>query len=582
MCGIFGCVGEIEKDKIEACIAQIRHRGPDAVGIELLPGCSLAHTRLSILDVSDNANQPMPDASGRYWIVYNGEVYNYLELRKELERLGYHFRTNCDTEVVLYSYIQWGKEFQNKCNGMWGVAIWDDLKKELFLSRDRFGIKPLYYLQQDGNFYFASEMKAFFPIMKQKKINHSIFEKKNYFAYEATEYCCIKEIKKIAAGHYAYVKEGTVCSYRWWNTMDNLVEVPDRYEEQVEMLRELLLDACRIRMRSDVPIGTALSGGVDSSAVIGAMNTISGTNESTINKEWQNAFVASMPGTTIDETYYAQKAADHVGVELQKVKVSADISADTIMKYMYICEEPYITSPIPFMQTYGAMAEHGIKVTIDGHGADELFGGYAFDLYTVYNDVRGDENELKNIWKTYNDMMLEEGKITYQDFCARGAQYKMGLNEMLYSETHEKTLPTLLRCYDRYSMGNSLEIRMPFMDYRIVDFAFSIPWNSKVRDGFSKKIVRDAAAPFMDEKVLFRKSKVGFNSPMTEWLHGEMKEFVLDEIHSRSFYECELINPLDVTIEVDNFYREKEKKFSDGQKIWKLLVPYLWKKAMNL
>lgn len=261
MCGIFGCVGKIDKEKEYECINQIKHRGPDSLVVKEENGIVLAHARLSILDVSDTANQPMSDPSGRYWIVYNGEVYNFLELREELEQLGWKFKTNSDTEVVLYSYIEWGEYFQNKCNGMWGLAIWDTVEKTLFLSRDRFGVKPLYYYEQDNNFYFASEMKAFFPIMKERKINYSLLEKKAYFIYEMKEDCSIKGIKKIFGGQCGHYKNGQLHLNKWWNTMEHLLNVPNQYEQQIELFRELFIDACKIRMRSDVSIGTALSGG---------------------------------------------------------------------------------------------------------------------------------------------------------------------------------------------------------------------------------------------------------------------------------------------------------------------------------
>ena len=192
-------------------------------------------------------------------------------------------------------------------------------------------------------------------------------------------------------------------------------------------------------------------------------------------------------------------------------------------------------------------------------------------------------------------MMLKEDKISYSQFenltecnrknfsekCIKGRSLGF-LNSRLYHQTHEITLPALLRCYDRYSMGNGVEIRMPFMDYRIVCFAFSIPWRSKVKDGYSKKIVRDMSAPFMDKEIVYRKSKIGFNSPMTEWLQGDMKEFILDSVHSRDFYECELLNPLNVVILVDRFFNTDQKSFGDGEYIWTKIVPYLWKKAMGL
>ncbi|MCM1182634.1 MAG: asparagine synthase (glutamine-hydrolyzing) [Roseburia sp.] len=596
MCGIFGCIGKLHKDRAFECITRIKHRGPDALVVKELDGIVLAHARLAILDTSDIANQPMSDLSGRYWIVYNGEVYNYHELKRELEMLGYTFRTNCDTEVVLYSYIEWGEEFQWKCNGMWSLAIWDDVEKKLFFSRDRFGVKPLYYYKQDGNFYFASEMKAFFPIMKERKINYALMDKKDYLGFENTEDCVIDGIKKILAGYCGYYQKGQLERHRWWNTLDNIVEVPAKYEEQVECLQELLIDSCKIRMRSDVPIGTALSGGLDSSTVVGMMKYVSNQSDIYVNKDWQHTFVASMPGTSIDETNYAKKASAYVGVDISEVPITDKVTPKQLQQYLYICEEPYTTAPIPFFQTYDYITRSGIRVTIDGHGADELFGGYRPVHYAAAKENRCDAESLVKIWEIYSSTFALSDQISFEKFVdiVDSRRFESGLddkhrawdkldeaNRRLYIETHERILPTLLRCYDRYSMGNGLEIRMPFMDYRIVCFAFSIPWTAKLRNGYTKSIVRDAAAPFMDKDIIYRKSKVGFNAPMTEWFHGELREFLLDTVNSKDFRECELIIDSDSIIQqVVEFYKDNRNNFYDGSNIWQAIVPYLWKEAV--
>ena len=591
MCGIFCCIGS-RNDDIEECIQSLRHRGPDACHINRLDGAQLAHCRLSIIDTDSRSDQPMCDESKRFWIVFNGEIYNYVEIRNELEKKGYIFKTESDTEVLLKAYIEWGESFQNKCNGMWGLAIWDDKEKELFLSRDRFGVKPLYYYYSDEQLFVGSEMKSFFPIMEQRTINYEIFDSKNWFGYESTSDCTIKEIKKIKAGHCARYSKGVLREKRWWNTLDSVVDIPSEYDQQVECFRELFIDACRIRMRSDVPIGTALSGGVDSSAVAGCIKMISLEAPNTSLQSLQNVFVASMPYSVIDETKYAELTANRLGIKIDKVIIHGDISPDELLKYMYLCEEPYITCPIPFIQTYGEMKKRGIKVTIDGHGADELFGGYPFDLFALVHEL-SDDNLKKDIWKTYKSAVFPKSEISYEDFCEISSRKRIdnlscddrwdefdGLNKTLYNEVHYITLPTLLRNYDRYSMSNGVEIRMPFLDYRIVAFAFSISWLSKIRCGFTKKIVRDMASPFLIPEVAIKPEKIGFNSPMTEWIRGDMKEFLLDTVHSRDFIECDLINPLYVTIMLERTLDMNNPTFSDGEELWTSIMPYLWKKAL--
>lgn len=594
MCGIFGCIGKRSRKLAEECINKISYRGPDALVVIELEDATLAHARLSIIDSNECANQPMADETGRFWIVYNGEIYNYLELKKELELLGHRFRTKSDTEVALHAYLEWREEFQEKCNGMWAMAVWDNVEKKLFLSRDRFGVKPLYYYIDGGNFYFASEMKALFPVMKRKTINYSIFDTHAYYDYEATQQCCIREIKKVCAGYCGYYECGTLHLKRWWCTLDHLIDPPKNYDAQVELFRELFLDACKLRMRSDVPIGTALSGGVDSSAVVGAMRQVAAQGDVHVNKNWHHAFVASMPGTTIDETAFAVMASEYVGANIQQIPITADISVSEIMRYIYVCEDPYVTSPIPFLQTYRHIADAGIHVTLDGHGADEIFGGYPYCMLIAAKYCK--KHELEKVWQTYNDMQFQENRLSLPEFEKRAQARKVinsvdmehaswqeldGLNKSLYVETHERTLPTLLRCYDRYSMGNGLEIRMPFMDYRIVCCAFSIPWTSKLRNGYTKSIVRDAMSPFMDKRIMYRKSKIGFNSPLTEWFQNELKEFLLDTIHSKEFRQCELVkNPLDVAIRVNEFLHNNHGYYREGVLLWEEIIPYLWKKAM--
>lgn len=248
------------------------------------------------------------------------------------------------------------------------------------------------------------------------------------------------------------------------------------------MLRNLFEDACSIRMRSDVPIGTALSGGVDSSAVIGFMKNIADKNISNVNGDWRNVFVASLPRTSIDETEYAQIAAEHVGLKINKVKINPNIELEKIYEYMCMCEEPFTTSPIPFMQTYGEIAKRGIKVTLDGHGADELFGGYSFDVLEACS-MDSSEDEIRLAYDIYLNMLGKFSEpISFQNFkkMINKKDTKIvnngfeRLNSRLYYETHENVLPTLFRCYDHYSMSSGLEIRMRFMDYRVVSFVFSI------------------------------------------------------------------------------------------------------------
>jgi asparagine synthase (glutamine-hydrolysing) len=613
MCGIFGYVGYIEAEQAQACTDTLAHRGPDGTGLWHTPEVTFGHRRLSILDLSDNAKQPMHYADGRYCITFNGEIYNFLEIRSELEAKGYHFNSLSDTEVVLAAFAAWGEACQLKFNGMWAIAIWDRLENALFLSRDRFGKKPLFYTRlPGGEFAFASEMKAFFPLLGEIRPNRSlVMNTRRIMSYESTDECVIEGVTRFSAGHCGWLRGGKLTIKRWWNTLDHLPSAPARYEEQVELFRELFLDACRLRMRSDVPLGTALSGGLDSSATISAMAYIARHGKTQrMGESWQHAFVASFPGTPLDETKYARMVTDHLGIDATVIEIDPLKAIADLDRYFYLFEDMYLTSPIPFMLTYGAVKAHGTSVTLDGHGADELFAGYNFDYLVALKDAGLNLKQAYEIVGTHYDG-LPQGSSQFAKPPSRSrfiAEYHARniarnvlrrrsihvskdsghpawrgldhLNRRLYSSTHETVLPTLLRNYDRYSMANGVEIRMPFMDHRIVTLAFSLPWTSKVRGGFSKAIVRDAMAPYMPHEVTYRKTKIGFNSPIVDWMKGPLKPFFLDTISSQSFATSSLIDPKAVAHAVRHVIDDPDAKFSDGERAWMMLTPYLWERAV--
>ena len=610
MCGIFGHIGAVAEQAALACTDTLSHRGPDGRGLWTGDGATLGHRRLSILDLSDQGRQPMSYAAGRFHITYNGEIYNFLELRGELEKKGHRFRSDSDTEVILAAYAEWGEECLPRFNGMWAFAIWDSQERSLFLSRDRFGKKPLFYAELPSGFAFASEMKALFPLMTAVRPNVALVrDRKRIFQYESTAECLVEGIRRFPAGHCGWLKEGRLTLRRWWCTLDHLPQVPERYEEQVEQLRALFLDACRLRMRSDVPVGTALSGGLDSSSTISAMAHIARTDRGArISGDWQHAFVACFPGTPLDESRYARMVTDHLGIEATFLDIDPLKAIDHLNDYLYLFEEIYLTSPIPFMMTYGAMPCHGVKVTIDGHGADELFGGYSFDYLHALVDAGLNPEAAKAILDTYYDAYPQESSqfrlpqkwlfwvkwhgTRIAKGILRPAPVSGGdrhhpawerldtLNRILYASTHENVLPTLLRNYDRYSMANGVEIRMPFMDHRIVAFAFAMPWRSKLRNGYAKAIIRDAMAPYMPHEVAYRKSKIGFNSPIVDWMKGPLKTFFLDTIGSASFRECGLIDPQAVAEKVRRVIDDPQASFNMGEQAWTQLTPYLWEQAV--
>lgn len=611
MCGIFGHVGDLPEQAAAFCIDTLAHRGPDGRGIWQNDGVTLCHRRLSILDLSEAGAQPMSYADERYWITYNGEIYNFLEIRSDLEAKGYAFRTESDTEVILAAFVEWGDACLARFNGMWAFAIWDSRERTLFLARDRFGKKPLFYAFIRGSFAFASEMKALCPLLDAVNVSDEFpWMKDNLFLYEATDKCLIEGIKRFPAGHFGVYRDGKLTLSRYWNTLDHLVEPPARYEEQVEMFRELFIDACRIRMRSDVPIGTALSGGLDSSATICTMAHIAGGQKGDrISDSWQHAFIAAFPGTPLDESDYARKVVEHVGIMATFLDIDPLKSLERLDDYFYKFEELYLTSPIPMVQTYGAIKENGISVTLDGHGADELMAGYGASLFEAFLDCGLDPGAIRDIGNAYRELFPKDSAqfapvkgnlYLYLSFMVRRTAALLAgkgpaqssdlmhpdfkrldhFTRHLYQMTHETILPTLLRNYDRYSMTSGVEIRMPFMDWRLVTFLMSLPWSSKVRDGYTKKIARDAVSPFMPEEIAYRKSKIGFNSPIVDWMKNQLKDYFLDIVHSREFEESALVDAPVVRSLVEGVIYGKDTKFLEGERAWTELVPYLWEKAV--
>lgn len=609
MCGIFGYVGNIKHDRGLTCLRTMTHRGPDGEGTFQSPDIFLGHRRLAILDLSDKGKQPMPYANDRYQITYNGEIYNFIEIRDELKKLGHTFRSESDTEVILASFVEWGETCVQKFNGMWAFAIWDTKSKELFLSRDRFGKKPLYYAWMGEDFVFASEMKAIAPLLPKIEPDLDIInDVSRIFYYESTERCLIKGINRYPAGHSGWVKNKKLSLTRYWHTLDNLIDVPETYEEQVELFRELFLDACKIRMRSDVPIGTALSGGLDSSAVFSTLSYLSKQNPNTRqSSDWQHAFAASFPGTPLDEIEWAERVAKHCRTNITPVVIDPTEHLDEFYTKVYEFEDLYITPHIPFVATYGAMRKAGVMVTLDGHGADELFGGYSFDYLHILHDEMFNLKNTKSVVDTYYDSQITDDtqfntlpsknlfilkqfirnagkkllgyKNTHPDSSHPKWQELDYFTQKLYISFHQTVLPTLLRNYDRYSMMNGVEIRMPFMDHRLVSLAFSLTWQSKIRGGYTKAIIRDAVADLMPKEVAYRKTKIGFNAPMVNWFKGPMRTFFEEIMVNTDFKQSSIVDATETTQKIRNVIDNPKATFHEAEAAWIAITPYLWQQG---
>ncbi|HEX4958639.1 MAG TPA: asparagine synthase (glutamine-hydrolyzing) [Lacibacter sp.] len=596
MCGIFGTIGyKISKEEFIHHLNKIRHRGPDGYGVwESEEGAvKLGHRRLAIIDTDSRSNQPM-SFDNRYHIVFNGEIYNYIELREELIKKGVAFVTTSDTEVLLKLMILEGPAALSKLNGMWAFVIYDAVEQSLFISRDRLGKKPFYYIRNNEQFAFASEMKCLYGVLDAFAYNHSFIQYAlaHPFDNEREPETLVQNILKFPAGSYGTYKNGTLNIQRYYFPEELLDQQPlyKNFEEAVEQFRELFESSCKLRMRSDVPVGSALSGGIDSGLVVSTLGKLGyGKNGD------YTAMVCSFPGSVLDETEAALQVAAHAGVDTLQVTVESDLDPDHLLKAVYDFEEIYLTAPTSFFQSYMGFRNKGIVVTLDGHGGDELFGGYPFDMDTKLKDDFPNIFQMKKTMNTIRQMygqtetvamaeVVPHFKGTLLDKLKQGNPLSIFEKEQyyrnqLFHSTFKGILPTLLRNYDRYSMHAGVEVRMPFLDYRIVAFAFTLPNAYRVRNGFSKAIVRAAAKGIVPDAILQNKLKSGWNSPMAEWLSGVWKEWLQDELHSTAFSNCDLIDKDKVRQQAAVFYGSGQPEHVYGQELWLQLQPYLIEKA---
>jgi asparagine synthase (glutamine-hydrolysing) len=615
MCGVTGYWAYSSHDLAEAVFAafthSLAHRGPDGFGIEHFPEVRLwlGHRRLAILDLSERARQPMSYAEGRYWLTYNGEVYNYTELREELRGLGHRFISDSDSEVILAAYAQWGQDCQLRFNGMWAFAIWDAQERRLFLSRDRFGVKPLYYSDHAGAFVFASELKAFLTLpWVDGAFDPEIVAETltNINGQEATPYTLLPGVRRLPAGHSMVVEaDGSIRINTWWKTLDHLPRPRRSLKEQAEEFRALFFDACRLRLRSDVPLATALSGGLDSSAIactlaeLGRRGAVEGAP-----KDWQRAFVACFVGTPYDERQYAEQVIGHTGMVPDYRDVDDHQALKDIERVIFDHEGINFQLYLGAWSIYRAMRCTGIRVSIDGHGSDELVGGYHFyverainaaaqsldqrrylDLCGVLAGLSGSSTSepthagllgklrpfargllaqlhllapLRAALSTCRSLLMPaashgsamekllrpyDGPHRLYDEASDPRVAGMSpLQAMLFSWFHGLMLPTLLRVFDRASMAHGIEVRMPFMDWQVVTYGFALPETSKIGAGYTKLVLREAMQGILPEPIRLRTNKIGFIAPMQSWACGALKPWLLDLSASRSFIESSVWN----------------------------------------
>ncbi len=591
MCGIVGIFkfdnSSVNVIELKNFTNSLKHRGPDGEGIYINDdkNLGLGHKRLSILDTASRANQPMFYGQDRYVIVFNGEIYNFLELKSELQDLGYKFKTTGDTEVILASFTEWGEACQSKFNGMWAFAIWDNINKSLFLSRDRFGVKPLYYLNNDDKFFFASELKAFMFLHKKNipEFNYSnfIYESRNYAnnAYPLTEDTFLKNVKELNPSYQLKIDtRKNIELKKWWSTIDNLIEIPKNYDDQIEKFKILFFDACKLRIRSDVEVATSLSGGMDSSSVVATIDHLKSTQENLSNTYFpHNAFILDYKNEKDNEVSYAKSVIDNTDVNAKFVNLELNkIDPEEIIKSIYHHEAVLGDDGLGPWFIYKNIKENGIKVSIDGHGGDELLGGYSgyprlamqecnfptdcftwIDLLSIHLKMNETSSQESNNLKLISKKMLQliKSKIirskkrnenSYDFFTLKSTNPSILphenisslslLNKSLYIDYHYKSMQVVLKKFDKLSMAHGIESRSPFLDWRLVTYLFSLPTRTKIGKGFTKRILRDSMKGILINNVRSRIKKKGF-VPADELFNKTMVNFISETIHCKEFYE---------------------------------------------
>jgi asparagine synthase (glutamine-hydrolysing) len=602
MCGIAGIISDaaiVDPADLRQLIATLRHRGPDGEKIWVTPDglCGFVHLRLAILDTGHRADQPMSTADGSATIVFNGEIYNFLELRAELEELGVRFRTDSDTEVLLEAWRTWGEDMLPRLNGMWAFAIRDTASGDVFFSRDRFGIKPLLYAQTPGRFAFASEMRALTSLpFVSTDVDPEVAARLLFdpFGVEGSAVTLHPDVRRLPAGHCARLSKGSLSVRRWWKTVDNLVDAPVDFEKATERFRELFLDSVRLRMRSDVRVGTCLSGGFDSTAVVSAMAHVRGLQGQSHQREaddWRHAFVASFPAFSWDETAEARLAADYAGVTPHIHDLSADDGADDVEAVLGSLDDVYIGLPTAAWKIYRGVRAEGIRVSLDGHGADELMGAYlperpsvGFTLRTIVGGATrsrlfsaASEAVKLQVLRRMGHSFLRHHRLRppsalsiapEEDALPRGWS---AMNRRIYDMFHAKTLPTILRNFDRISMAHGIEIRMPFMDWRLVVFVMSLPAKMKIQGTTSKLIAREAMRGLMPEPIRSSNRKVGFNSQMPHWLNGSLGAWAADILRRPNATFENIVDVPALVAKVESLTAGKEWDWTNCGRIW----PYI-------
>lgn len=581
MCGICGKLNfdrqlPVERSLIRQMMDRIQHRGPDGSG-EYLSGCiGLGHRRLSIIDL-DTGAQPMTNEDGTIWLVYNGEIYNFQELRTELQLKGHQFKSTSDTEVIVHLYEEFGDQCVTRLRGMFAFALWDGNRQRLLLARDRVGIKPLYYSDTGKALLFASEIKSLLvdPSVDRGINLRAIDRFLTYFYLPGNE-TMFQEVYKLDPGHYLTVENGMIAITQYWDLRFEEAPHSPSLEESVETLKELLHTSVKDHMISDVPVGVLLSGGVDSTGVLSY--AVQQTDKPI------HTFTMGFSGEGFqDERPYARLAAQKFGTIHQEISMSSEDFRESLPKYVWHMEEPVCEPPAIGLYFVSELArKSSVKVLLSGEGGDEAFGGYQTyrnllileRLKAIFGPTKGllrlgfqalgrvgwkqlenyanfVEPKLEDYYLSrtatpfsrfnqlkstlYNDefaaeLIGHESNLPTRQLFNR-IKGQSPLNQMLYVDTKSWLPDDLLVKADKMTMAASVELRVPLLDYRVLEFAASLPQHYKVKGLELKRILKMALRESVPQEILNRK-KTGFPVPYDSWMRNEMKDFTFDTLLS--------------------------------------------------
>jgi asparagine synthase (glutamine-hydrolysing) len=582
----------------------LAHRGPDGEGQLALGPLALGHRRLAVIDLSPLAAQPMRLEEAGLTLSYNGELYNYLELRAELQESGVRFRSESDTEVILQAYARWGEDAFRRFNGMWALALWDEKSRRLLLSRDRFGIKPLYVYECDELLAFASEPKAILAAFPEARaLDEGVLAR---FLRSGLQDACQRtffaKLRSVRPGHCLKVEDGVSRERSFWSL--NPEEAATRYtlRRPADTLRELLADAVKLRLRSDVEVGICLSGGLDSSSIVALAAAQS--------ERPLHSFTAVYNDPTCDERRYSRAVAERYGCLRAEVEPGPGSGLIPLLEQIVYhhdapCSRPGLIAQWSVMQ----LAQREVTVLLDGQGGDELFCGYGHYALTYLRSLaartlrRPSRSRLRKLVRDAHGLLTTPSTTSLGSgplwrLLGRGVRKRLSPGELLvgpalrhaiapplppapawtarspidrlqWQELTSSSLPALLRLEDRASMAFSLETRVPFLDHRLVEFAFALSFEEKVKGGLTKHVLREALQDRLPPEVVWRRDKQGYPVPIRRWILDSAAEGrpLLASLEARG------VVPRGT---VEQVWRQLEEGFGDPWLIYRWLTTEIW------